>query len=205
MSRNKGWGLHALSSVVAVTAMASLTTQAAAKSDGDNGVYIVQMAESPALAAAATKPAAGQKIDPNSPVVAGYIAKLKAGQDALLSQVGATRKLYSYGYAVNGFAAEMTASQAAALAKSPNVISVTKDEKRALDTATTPAFIGLAGAGGFWQTTGAKGEGVIIGMVDSGIWPESPSFSGAGFGPIPPRWSGACATGDQFTAANCNN
>src|SRR5688500_20205334 len=45
-----------------------------------------------------------------------------------------------------------------------------------MDTATTPAFLGLNQTGGLWSK-GIKGENVIIGIVDSGIWPESQSFS----------------------------
>ncbi|TVU41282.1 hypothetical protein EJB05_14785, partial [Eragrostis curvula] len=40
---------------------------------------------------------------------------------------------------------------------------------------------------------------IIVGMLDSGVWPDSPSFSDEGFGPPPSRWKGAC---HNFT---CNN
>lgn len=33
---------------------------------------------------------------------------------------------------------------------------------------------------------------VVVGMIDTGIWPESKAFSDAGFGPPPPKWKGRC-------------
>ena len=88
-----------------------------------------------------------------------------------------------------------------------------------MDTATTPAFLGLTEAGtGLWKR-GIKGENVIIGMLDSGIWPENPSFSDrTGVGPNGqngklsyhqiPGWHGKCASGEDsdgsFNASMCN-
>ncbi|KAK9168275.1 hypothetical protein Syun_000415 [Stephania yunnanensis] len=43
---------------------------------------------------------------------------------------------------------------------------------------------------------------VIVGLIDSGIWPESESFSDEGFGPPPKKWKGVCNGGANFT---CNN
>lgn len=42
---------------------------------------------------------------------------------------------------------------------------------------------------------------VVVGVIDSGIWPESKSFTDEGFGPPPNKWKGACKGGEDFT---CN-
>ncbi|HEU5111514.1 MAG TPA: S8 family serine peptidase, partial [Micromonosporaceae bacterium] len=46
------------------------------------------------------------------------------------------------------------------------------------------------------------GAGVVIGVIDSGIWPESQSFARSM--PAPPGWHGTCQTGAQFPASACN-
>ncbi len=188
-----------------------------------NSAYIVQLAEMPVSAydgsirgLGATKPKKGQKIDPNAPAVVNYLAHLTARHDSVIRGVGNARKLYSYGYVFNGFAAELTEAQAQQLALTKGVLAVAKDELRSMDTSSTPGFLGLSGTGGFWNTTGAKGEGVIIGMVDSGIWPESESFTdrtgsngnASKDGKLDykqiPGWNGKCTPGDQFTGSDCN-
>lgn len=184
--------------------------------------YIVRMAEEPATAYkggvagfAAIKPNKGQKIDPDNATVAGYKGYLASRHDAALAGVGGGNKIYSYGYVFNGFAAKLSDAQAQKLAETPGVLSVARDEVRTMDTSTTPAFLGLSGPAGFWATK-ATGEDVIIGIIDTGIWPEHPSFSdrtgsnGNGskndklsYKHIP-GWHGKCVGGDEFNASNCN-
>ncbi|HSK08740.1 MAG TPA: S8 family serine peptidase, partial [Vicinamibacterales bacterium] len=189
-------------------------------------VFLVQMADAPVVAYTggipgytATRPVKGQKINPLAPAVVRYAGLLTARHDEALARAGGGRKLYSYRYTFNGFAAELSAAQAAVLERVPGVLAVTRDELVEMDTATTPGFIGLEGDGGLWEQLGGAdraGEGIIIGVVDSGIWPESASFSdrtGANGSTSKggklsyrqvPGWHGRCVPGEQFTGANCN-
>jgi subtilisin family serine protease len=199
---------------------------ASGKPAGD-GIYIVRLAQRPVTAydggikgLKATRVRPGTKVDPFSPAVVDYVAHLAAQQNAVLARVGGRNKLHSYAFAFNGFSARLTEQQATALLSDPNVVSVTKDEKRQLDTATTPAFLGLTGTGGVWQTefggVANAGENVVVGIIDSGIWPENPSFSDRtgvngngtqdgklGYRQIP-GWNGRCVPGEAFPASACN-
>ena len=188
------------------------------------GAYIVQMVDPPVVAyeggeagLKATKPKRGKKIDPNSPSVVAYVDHLKAKHDRMLAKVGG-EKLYDYVYAYNGFAAKLTGAQAAALAGDPDVLAVTANEIQQPDTVTTPTFLGLTGEGGTWDLLGGTdnaGEDIIVGVVDTGIWPENPSFSDRtgtsptgkegklGYHQIP-GWNGKCTPGEDFPASDCN-
>lgn len=203
-----------------------------AKAATASRAYIVQLADDPVTAyaggvagMAATKPAKGQKINPNSAAVRNYMAYLASRQDALLAGVGGGRKLYNYGYVFNGFAAELSAEQAHKLAQTSGVLAVSADEKRQMDTSTSPAFLGLSAPDGLWSqlsgngngnpvagngpNSGGAGEGVVVGIIDSGIWPENPSFSDRDAGGMRaykqiPGWHGKCTPGEDFNASNCN-
>lgn len=209
-----------LASVPAFAAEIEATDQQASARKNDK--YIVRMAENPVVAYEggiagyqATKPRKGAKINPNDPKVVRYAGYLDARHDEAVARVGA-RKAYSYRYAFNGFAASMTESQAQLMRSLPGVIAVEKDELMQMDTSTTTGFLGLSGATGLWATSGAKGEGVVIGIIDSGVWPEHPSFSdragsngnGSQDGKLDyrqlPGWHGKCTPGESFPASNCN-
>ena len=151
-----------------------------------NGIYIVQMIDDPAIAYEggvdglnATKPAAGENIDKENPDVVNYVEHLDGEHERAISEAGGD-KLYDYGYTFNGFAAELTPKQANKLIKVDGVLRVTPDKLLKLDTSSTPSFLGLDAKKGLWQKLGSSknaGKGVVVGIVDSGIWPENPSFS----------------------------
>jgi hypothetical protein len=102
-------------------------------------------------------------------------------QIAVMARAGVTGSMvHQYTTVLNGFAAHMTPQQAARMAAQP--VSVVPDELRRLDTSSTPSFLGLRGPG-LYATTSAKGEDVVIGIVDSGIWFEHPSLRRHGLRP----------------------
>uniref|UniRef100_A0A6V7QUR5 Subtilisin-like protease SBT3.5 n=1 Tax=Ananas comosus var. bracteatus TaxID=296719 RepID=A0A6V7QUR5_ANACO len=99
----------------------------------------------------------------------------------------------------------LTDSQAEELAELPEVITVKPNRIYRAHTTRSWDFLGLD----YNQPTGllqkAKyGEDVVIGVVDSCVWPESKSFDDSGYGPIPSRWRGKCEEGEAFGANNCS-
>ena len=83
----------------------------------------------------------------------------------------------------------------------------------------TAEFLGLPT--GLWQRLGGPdhaGEDVVVGVIDTGIYPDHPSFAdqpigpdgtpryiGSPYGPPPSDWRGICQEGEQFPATSCNN
>lgn len=124
---------------------------------------------------------------------------METAQNAALDLVDAGPPVYRWLSALNGFAVPLTKAQAAALAAAPGVALVEKNSVRPL-AASTSSAAGLSGASSL-----RGGAGVVIGMVDSGIYPESPLFADVpGLGRAPSGFVGECATGQGWEASTCN-
>jgi len=193
--------------------MLRLSTAAVADR-GSTKVFIVQMAGDPAIryqggisGFAKSAPAKGQRYEARSSQAQMYTERLGQEQEAVLARVGASGgKIYSFRHVFNGFAARMTAQQAAKLRKDKNVLRVWEDQAMPLDTNNSPRFLGILDEhNGLRGKHGLRGEDVIIGVLDSGIVQEHPSLDPTGFGPPPAGWAGACESGDGFAATDCNN
>lgn len=78
-----------------------------------------------------------------------------------------------------------------------------EDRRRQLHTTRSPQFLGLRNQRGLWSESD-YGSDVIIGVFDTGIWPERRSFSDLNIGPVPKNWKGICQVGVKFSAKNCN-
>jgi len=118
------------------------------------------------------------RFDKNSASTQAYTAKLDDEQQRVLSMAGSdARKIYSYKYGLNGFAARMRVAEAEKLADLDEVLNVWEDEVRPLATRHSANFLGL-----FDSTNGLRskhaldGDGIIIGVIDSGIAPDHPAL-----------------------------
>ncbi|XP_072995954.1 subtilisin-like protease [Typha latifolia] len=110
---------------------------------------------------------------------------------------GEPRLIYSYRYAVSGFAARLTPGEVETMEAMDGFISAHPNRIDRLGTTYTPTFLGLDQYDGIWYKT--MGEGVIVGVVDSGISENHVSFDDNEMSPPPLKWRGCC----QFKGA-CN-
>ncbi|XP_004494864.3 subtilisin-like protease SBT3 [Cicer arietinum] len=120
-----------------------------------------------------------------------------------LNHLSSSKLVYTYTNVMNGFCANLSPLELEALKTSPEYISSIKDLPIKLDTTHSPQSIGLNPVSGAWPTT-QYGKNVIIGLIDSGIWPESESFKDDEISDIPSRWKGQCEKGTQFDPSLCN-
>lgn len=202
-----------------------------ATGDYTDGNYVVVLRDEAAagyqggIAGLKATSAPKRAFDATSTSTSKYSAHLRDVQKDVAASVGATR-LATYTLATNGFAAHLTAKQAAQLAADPRVSAVVENEiVHVADASTSTGFLGLEGDTGVWNSIGGvskAGEGIVIGVVDTGIAPENASFAGEPLGKVdgaaPYRagahiifhksdgtdYSGICQTGVQFTAADCS-
>ncbi|XP_021715343.1 LOW QUALITY PROTEIN: subtilisin-like protease SBT4.12 [Chenopodium quinoa] len=109
--------------------------------------------------------------------------------------------LRSYKRSFNGFAARLTENESEKLKGMKEVVSVFLSRTLELKTTRSWNFMGLSENVVVPRNLTSESD-LILGSIDTGIWPESPSFRDDGFGPPPNKWKGACKGGINFT---CNN
>lgn len=155
---------------------------------GGQAPYVVIMADDPVVAyqgdipgLPATAPGPGQKVDPDSPAVRNYQRHLDQQRGNVQQKAGVeeSQVLTTYDFALAGFAALLTADEADRLRAQKDVLAVFEDELHQIHTDTSGDFLGLTAGGGAYDA-GLDGEGVVVGVIDTGIWPEHPSFADDG-------------------------
>ncbi|WCJ23646.1 Subtilisin-like protease [Euphorbia peplus] len=107
--------------------------------------------------------------------------------------------VHSYQHVVTGFAARLTSDDVAEMKNKDGFIAARRTRMVPLHTTHTPSLLGLQKDLGLWNPLNA-GRGIIIGLIDSGIAADHPSFSAQGMPAPPSKWRGKC---DNATL--CNN
>ncbi|CAN1258621.1 Subtilisin-like protease 3 [Linum perenne] len=112
-----------------------------------------------------------------------------------------TRMIHSYRHVATGFAARLSEDEVRQMEKKAGFVSAVMDKTYSLHTTRSPDFLGLQQNKGLWNTLHGGGKGVIIGVLDTGIAPNHPSFSDHYMPHPPAKWKGKC----QLRGAKCNN
>ncbi|TXG62770.1 hypothetical protein EZV62_009764 [Acer yangbiense] len=111
--------------------------------------------------------------------------------------------LYVYETAISGFAAKLSIKQLELLKQVDGFLSATPDELLTLHTTHSHKFLSLENGRGLWSVSNLAKD-VIVGVIDTGIWPEHISFQDKGMSPVPSKWKGVCEEGTKFSQSNCN-
>ncbi|CAL5326170.1 unnamed protein product [Camellia sinensis] len=125
-----------------------------------------------------------------------YDSSLKSVSDS-------AEMLYTYNTVVHGFSTRLTVEESQSLESQPGILSVFPETKYDLHTTRTPRFLGLDKTPNLFPVSESLTE-IIVGVLDTGVWPEIKSFDDTGLGPVPSKWKGTCESGTNFTASNCN-
>ncbi len=231
--------LSAATCAALITSLVLVATPAAAapqsiggsgKMSFEPGRYIVTLVEPSAATYeggidgfAPTAPEDGEQLQRRA--VQKYTDHLAERQEEVAADADGVVITHSYTLALNGFAADLTADQAAQLAADRSVANITPDELKHVTAEPSTEFLGLSGPGGVWDAVGGidrAGAGVVVGVLDTGVAPENPSFAGEALGTASGAapyldgdtirfekadggtFTGTCETGVQFTAADCS-
>ncbi|XP_021904497.1 subtilisin-like protease SBT4.14 [Carica papaya] len=124
------------------------------------------------------------------------LSSVKGAGDSLKARES---MLYSYSNSFNGFAARLTKKEAQALMENDQVVSVFPNRYHKLQTTRSWDFIDFPIN---TQRNLQVESDIIIGVLDSGINPDSDSFKDTNFGPIPAKWKGSCKQYANFTGCN---
>ena len=198
-------GMMTCCAVLALSGVAQAADSAdgaAANSAGGEGggavdLYLVRLADQPVatyaggisgLAPTSSRALGEHRLQPRSAASVAYRNHLMLKHDEFLAGsrqlLGREAKVvYQYVYANNGLALYLSADEADRVADLPGVVFIQKDVERELMTDHGPAWIN---ATSIWDGSatgglpGTQGEGVIIGVIDTGINPLNPSFADIG-------------------------
>jgi subtilisin family serine protease len=116
--------------------------------------------------------------------------------------------VHTYKHVFNGASLILSEDKVGSIAALEGVTGIYEDKLLQIDTDRSPVFIGAPAT---WRVLGGPeeaGEGVVVGVLDTGIWPEHPSFAdpdprGKPY-PEPPVQPGANGFGSRGEKNTCD-
>ncbi|SDS20549.1 S8 family serine peptidase [Jiangella sp. DSM 45060] len=192
------------------------------------GLWVVELAE-PSLATytgdatglAPTSPqvTGAPRLDVDAPASRAYLAHLEDRQDDLRAGIDdalgrEVEVAFEYRTVVNGLAVRIDDDEAERLTELPGVAAVYRDVEREPLTDVSHELINTPSVwdGATGSDAGTRGEGVLVGVIDSGINPGHPSFAatgGDGYAPANPfgtgNYVGVCAPEHPDHEDICND
>jgi subtilisin family serine protease len=167
----------------------------------------------------ATSPSVtGERLDPDSAAAEEYTAYAESLESDFVGALDATIPAAEVGEPLRilygGMTAQVPGNQIAALTKLPGVAAVQRNDLRQPLTDSSPDFIAATPVYPELGGIASSGAGVIVGVLDTGAWPEHPSYTDPGTLPAPPPTTDGtprvCNFGDNPTTPAvdpfvCNN
>ncbi|KAL7193343.1 hypothetical protein ACSBR2_025032 [Camellia fascicularis] len=138
-----------------------------------------------------------------SQMPASFVEHTQWYDSSLKSVSDSAEMLYTYNTVVHGFSTRLTVEESQTLESQPGILCVFPETTYELHTTRTPKFLGLDKTPNLFPESDSMTE-IIVGVLDTGVWPEIKSFDDTGLGPVPSKWKGTCESGTNFTASNCN-
>ena len=161
----------------------------ASQSGIDSASAIVQLSRAPLATSARTKPGKGRTIDFSSSAVRAERATLAADRKAfatwLRTHAPSAKVTGQYDVALNAVAVRLNGTPLSVLRSAPGVTSVGYESlySPATDDSTDPDLALIKAMAGWTEAGGSAhaGEGVKVGIIDTGIDVTHPCFSDAGY------------------------
>ena len=164
---------------------------------------------------AATSPSVtGRPLTGNSEAEQAYGRYVAEREQRIVAELGRRVPQAAVGRSLRvvygGVAAVVPANQVGEILAIPGVVAVQVDSLNQPVTDSSPEFVNAPPVYSALGSTANAGQGVIYGNLDTGIWPEHPSFADLGNLPAPPGPARVCDFGDNpLTPASdpfvCNN
>ena len=190
---------HLVAAAIASVTLATVSNAQAldinpVPNSGNGSVYIVTFAEpgllyntgqNRAYAATAPQSTGTRKLNAQSNAASEYRNYLKIQQNNYISAIAAkagraVQVSQRYDVTLNGIALRLTEAEAASIASIPGIESVKAEKIYEINTDAGPGFIGAPAiwtGSGTPSRIGTRGQGVVIGVFDSGANQDHPSFA----------------------------